>query len=496
VAELRALPLLAGRVSIDHLNLSRAEIDIVAPPGGMRLFASADGAGSALVDAIAAADRLGDRLTRIGLDRSRLVIRSKASNRSLVVEGVSALAAWPQGGGDLFAHFTGSIAGEATELRVEGPSLAELTRTEGSPISVNAVLGENWLSYRGRLVKAPDLVAAGTMEANLPSAKRLFSPLGALSWPSWLPDTAFHVRGPVFVTSRGVDFESAEFTIGRSRFAGGMSLRMAADGRPSLSGTIAATLVEFGDLSPVRPELVTLPAFGLLPDLDLRMSARRVRVGGTRFDAIAVGLILADRRLDLTVSQGLEGEAGAKLHIVATPDAKGIAIKAQAASESIDVGSVLSSLSSRPVLTGTGSFNLALEGRGGNLDALQRTLSGKAALQMKKGVLSLPPPGAEPAASVAADDPSAEATPPPAPRRFTEANFAGALERGVLTMTEGWIGEGTSQIDIDGTVDVADRSIDLMFSGPGEAHADARWRLRATGPWSAPTVWRPPPGAK
>jgi AsmA protein len=412
------------------------------------------------------------------------------------VEGVSAQAAWPHGGRDLFAHLTGLIGGEVAELHIEGPSLVDLTRSEGSPVLISAVLGGNWLSYRGRLVKAPDIVAAGALEASLPSAKGFLHPLAAASWPSWLPDTALHVGGQVFVTSRGISFENAQFTIGRSQFAGGMSLRVTADGRPSLSGTIATTLVELDDLSSARPDQIAVPDLALLPDLDLRMSARRVRVGGTRLDEIAAGLILADRRLDLTVSQGVEGGASAKLHVVATPDASGISIRAQAASDSIDVGSVLSGFSPRPALTGMGSFNLSLESRGENLGALQRALSGKAILQMKKGTLSLPAGGAEPTGSVVAENPPVASLPAPVARRFTEANLAGALERGVLIVTEGWIGEGTSQIAVDGKVDVADRSMDLSFSGPGEAHTDAPWRLRATGPWSAPTVWRQPPDAK
>ena len=160
---------------------------------------------------------------------------------------------------------------------------------------------------------------------------------------------------------------------------------MTADGRPSLSGTIAAPLVEFGDLPSLRPEQIVLPTFGRLPDLDLRLSVRRVEIGATRLDAVAAGFILADRRLDLTLSEGLEGEAGAKLHLVATPDEEGVAVKAQASSESIDIGALLSSFSPHPLLTGMGGFSLSLEGHGGNLDTLAHALSGKASLQMQQG---------------------------------------------------------------------------------------------------------------
>ncbi len=75
VAELRALPLILGRISVNHLDLSQAVIDIAAPPQGTRLFASADGAGTALMKAIIAAEGAGDRLTRISLDDLRMVLR-------------------------------------------------------------------------------------------------------------------------------------------------------------------------------------------------------------------------------------------------------------------------------------------------------------------------------------------------------------------------------------------------------------------------------------
>jgi AsmA protein len=115
---------------------------------------------------------------------------------------------------------------------------------------------------------------------------------------------------------------------------------------------------------------------------------------------------------------------------------------------------------------------------------------------MKKGVVSLPSVGAEPVASIVTGVPSIGAAPAPGPRRFAEASFAGTVEHGVLTVTEGWIGEGTSQIAVDGKIDVADRNIDLSLSGSGEAHTDAPWHLRATGPWSGPSLWRPASAAK
>jgi AsmA protein len=491
-AELRALPLITGRISVNHLDLERAEIDLVAPPGGMRLLTSANDAGAALLEAIAAADLAGNRLTGIGLDHSRLVIRSLSGNRGLAVEGLSALVALPQRGGDFFGHFEGLIDGEVARLHIAGPSLSEVTRSEGSSIKVDAMLGENWLSYRGRLVKGPDLVAAGTMEASLPSLRHVLIPLRGVSWPAFLPDMDFHLAGQTFITSRGADFENAEFTIGRAHFAGGMSLRMTGDGRPALSGTLAAPLIELTELPSLRPEEIMLPTFGRLPDIDLRLSVRRARIGTTRLGEIAAGLILAHRRLDMTLSEGLEGEAGAKLHIVATPDTGGVAVKAQASSESIDFGGLLSSFSPHPLLTGMGSFNLSLEGHGGNLDALAHALSGKANLQLRKGVVSLPEVTAEPLASVGTENPL-PVSPTPSARRFSEANFAGTVEHGIWTVNDGWIGEGPSQIVVDGTVDVADRDIDLSFGAAGEAHTDPPWRLHAAGPWSGPRVWRESP---
>ncbi|MBW0005384.1 MAG: hypothetical protein JO216_18070 [Hyphomicrobiales bacterium] len=491
-AELRALPLIVGRISVNHLDLEKAEIDLVTPPGGMRLLASANDAGAALLESVAAADLAGNRLTRIGLDHSRLLIRAASGRTTLAFEGLSALFGLPQRGGEFFGDFEGLIDGELARLHIAGPSLPEVTRSEGSSIKVDATLGANWLNYRGRLVKAPDLVSAGTLEASLPSA-HVLTRLHAVSWPAFLADLDFRLAGQAFITSRGANLENAEFTIGRSRFAGGISLRMAGDGRPSFSGTIAAPLIALAELPRLRPEEIVFPALGRLPDIDLRLSVRRMRLGATRLDEIAAGVILADRRLDMTLSQGLEGTAGAKLHIVAAPDPVGLTVKAQASSESFDFGTVLANFSPHPVLTGTASLNFTVEGRGGNLDALTHALSGKANLQLRKGIASLPDAG--PDAAMGAENPLA-LSPLYGSRRFSDASFTGAVERGVWMVSDGWIGEGTSQIAVDGSVDVADQKIDVSLSGPGETHSDPPWRLRATGPWSKPTVSRLSSGAK
>ena len=489
-AELRALPLLAGRVSVNHLSLTQARIEIAAPVGGTRLFASAEGAGTALIDAIIAADRLGDRLTRISLADSRVLLRSESGKHDVAMEAVTGVAVWPRGGGDLLANFSGFIAGEAAGLHLEGPDITDLTRTEGSPLSVRLGFGGNWLAYRGRLVRAPDLVAAGTLEAMLPSAKRFVRPLHGMKWPSWLPDTALHIASQAFVTARGVDFENGEFIIGRSRFSGGMSLRMTADGRPSISGTLATPLVEIPDPSLLRPEEVALPSFGRLPDLDLRMSARRVVTGGRSIDAVAAGLILAEKRLDLTLTQSSADDMGARVHLVANPDEEGVAVKLQASSDKLDVASLLRTFSVEPGLSGTGGFSVSLDGRGGDLARLEQSLSGKASLQMQRGELAIASAAGQPAMSAEGAVPG-EAE--PISRRFAEASFAGIAERGVLALTDGRIGEGASRIRVSGKLDLVQRSADLSLAPASEPPSDPPWRLHVTGPWSAPKVWRDQP---
>jgi AsmA protein len=283
--------------------------------------------------------------------------------------------------------------------------------------------------------------------------------------------------------------------IGRSRFAGGMSLRMTADGRPSLSGTVATQLVELDDLALLRPAEVVLPSFGRLPDLDLRMSAHTVKLGSWTVDAVAAGLILAERRFDLTVSQSSAGQIGAKLHLVATPDEEGVAVKLQASSDKLDVGPFLSGFAVNPGLTGAGGFNLSLEGHGENLARLERSLAGKVRLQMQQGGFSLALDG-KPAATPSEGGSTGQAGGQAVSRRFSEASFAGVAEHGVLALTEGRIGEGASQILIGGKLDLADRRVDLSLNSAGEPPAETPWRLRVTGPWSAPSAWRTPPLAK
>ena len=215
-------------------------------------------------------------------------------------------------------------------------------------------------------------------------------------------------------------------------------------------------LIEVAELPALRLDQIVLPTFGRLPDIDLRLSVRRVRIGATRLAEIAAGLILADRRLDMTLSEGLEGEAGAKLHVVATPDTAGVAVKAQASSESIDLGGVLSRFSPHPPLTGMGSFSLSLEGHGGNLDTLAHALERQGQRAIAQRRRSLPEVSEELVPPFRTEAPLA-VSPPLGARRFSEANFAGAVEHGIWTVNDGWIGEGPSQIVVDGTVDVADR---------------------------------------
>jgi AsmA protein len=484
IAELRALPLLVGRLSVNHLDLSGARIELTAPRAEMRLLASADGAGAAMLDGMVSAARIRHRLTWVTISRSRLIVHADASP-NLVIDDISGGLSWPQGGGPFSVRLAGTTGSEPVALNLEGPVFSDLGKSEGSHVSIDAALGDNSVSFVGRLVKPKDLVAAGMLEATLPSAKRIANLLSAQGWPVWLPDAPIRVDGPVFIAGRGVDFDNADFEVGPSRFTGVLSLRSTADGRPALMGTLAAALVDAGDVGLVPGSSFAFPDLARLPDFDLRLSIRRLIAKGVSFNAVAAGLILADGRLDLTLSQGLARQSNGKLRLVATAEDEGLSLRTQATGENIDVGAIMSALSSRPALSGTGAFMLNLEGRGGEVATLVRSLSGKASLLMKAGFLSLDTEGT-PVASLGADD----GTAPMTARHFSEASFAGTAEHGVLTLTEGRIGSGASQILIDGNIDVGDRGLDLSLRGTEGAKPDSAWHLRAVGPWSAPNIWR------
>jgi uncharacterized protein involved in outer membrane biogenesis len=486
VAGLRALPLLIGQLSVDHLDLTEARFEFTVPRAGMRLLDRADGAVTALLDRLVSAARIRHRLTRIAIAHSRLIIHAE-TYPDFVIDDLSAGLSWPRRSGPVDVGLTGRVGHEQLMFSLEGPAFADLVKTEGSHVSINVALGDNSLAFAGRLVQTKDLVAAGLLQATLVSTKRLANLFGMGGWPAWLPDSPIRGAGPAFIAARGIDFDNADFEMGGSRFTGVLSLRSNPDGRPALMGTLASALVDAGDLGFVPDRSLAFSDLAQLPDLDLRLSIRKLVAKGTSFDAVAAGLILSDGRLDLTLSQGLPRQSAGKLRLVATLDEEGVALKTQASGENIDVGAVMSSLSPHAALSGSGAFALNLEARGGEVATLLRSLSGKASLMMKSGLLSLDSDGA-----LVASLGAAEGSPSTSARHFSEASFAGTAEHGVLTLTEGHIGTGASQIAVDGHIDVGERDLDLALSGADSTKPDASWHLRAVGPWSAPTLWRQP----
>jgi hypothetical protein len=472
-AELRVLPLLLGRFTISQLNLGGARIEVAAPPEGMRLLATADDAGAALLDEMAVLDGVRDRPSRIVVRRSKLTVAHALAGAPLVVDELAVAAAWPRHGGAISAHIAGHIGAEALAVSLDGPSLVELGRTEGSHVSLGAILGGNTMSFAGRLVKTGDLVVAGAMQMGLPSLKVVARALGHPGWPPWLSDMPMSFDGSVFVSSRGVDIDGADLRLAHSGFSGVLSLRTTSDGRPALMGTLAAASVNIGDLAHIVHGDVVLPDLARMPDLDLRLSVRRLATKKTSISGVAIALILAERRLDLTVSHGTPGASGGRLRVIATPGDRGLVVKGQLATENSDIAAALSAVAIHAGLAGSGSIAANLDARGTDVEELARSAAGRMSLRMKEGSLSLALPTG---GSVA--------------RRFDEASFAGSVKNGILDLDEGRVGGGEGQIKVTGRLDIPHRSLDLSFEKPQGSADDPPWRLRASGSWSQPVVRR------
>ncbi|MFC7398914.1 AsmA family protein [Chelatococcus sp. GCM10030263] len=486
-AELELWPLILGR------RVVIANATVVAPVFHIAPVAVAD-LWSGLLQRI---DRLSqDRAPHIG--QITIIHGTLRDGRNAeIADDVDLVAKWPTEDADFNLAGRARWHGELVEIRLLNISPLDLVAGKPSPAGFSLSSPLFSVSLLGTLSGTDEPRIEGRISLKTPSlsdAMRWLGrhlPLAALAGP-------LAIDGQGDLSLRGGSIPEATLKIGDNTLDGALMLRID-NGRPSLSGTVAADTLDLDRfLEPLTPtrspggdwsgeQFESFPAAG---DLDIRLSATTANLGTLAFDNVAGGVMMKAGRLEISVGRAALAKGSLKGRLVVTPSqSQGFDAKLLGSFEKIDAGSILPQAIGVYRIGGTAQGQIAFDASGRSFAELAASMTGKASFSLRQGEVS----GLDltDVARRVQQRPLSTALDWRGGRTyFDQMNVALAITNGVGELVEGTMTAATLRGSFAGEVNFRERQLNLrgMVTAPATAVPAKGFPLEITGSWDSPQV--------
>ena len=392
-ARLRYFPLLAGHIEIAGVTLVRPTITVSFLPGGQSNW-------SGLIEALARALQPDPERTasfsEIGIQDGTVVIHTNGGAKEATdrLDGVEFQLAWPSisrsfgASGRFVWHdepieasftlgdFLAALSGDRSGIKV---------RLAGAPVKA---------AFDGAMSAQPTLKIDGTLSVETPSLR------DALHWTDArrLPFGGFGhfaLKGHSSISGGAVALSNVNVELDGNTAEGVITL---STDRRTVQGTLAADTL---DVTPYVSGIHLLAAnernWDQLPitlnglsdsDLDLRISARSVKVATAQLGRTAVAANLRGGKLDVTIGESEAFGGTAKGSVGLASANGGVAVTTRVAFVDVDLEACLAQVFGIRRLEGRGNVTLNIEGSGPSVMAVTNTLSGTASLNAHDGALA------------------------------------------------------------------------------------------------------------
>ncbi|PPQ30336.1 hypothetical protein CCR94_12730, partial [Rhodoblastus sphagnicola] len=164
--------------------------------------------------------------------------------------------------------------------------------------------------------------------------------------------------------------------------------------RPSASATLASASINFAPMFEDYPSAAANGAWNRdafpparlgAADLDLRLSARRARLGDLQLEDAALSVILKSGRLDLSLAQARAYSGVARARAVITDTEQGLDIRGALAAEKLDIAPLLWDTAKRQILNGAAGVTASFETSGNSFADLASHLDARGDFSVAAG---------------------------------------------------------------------------------------------------------------
>jgi AsmA protein len=391
-ARLRIVPLLLGRVEIADVSLEHPAIDISIEANGHSNW-------SGLIEALARsqapnAPRV-SAFTEIRIDGGTITVREPDRKLTETLDNMQLSLAWPSISKTFGATGRFVWHGEPVDMSLALGDFAAALTGKRSGLKLRLAAAPIKIAFDGAIGTRPTLRVEGTVAADSSSLR------DALVWTGQqpLPGGGFGrfalkavtdvVGGTIGMTNVNVELDG--------NTAEGV-LNFATDGRKTLQGTLAADTL---DVSPYMSTVRLLTAnqrewsSGPLTldglsgiDLDLRLSAANVALGGAKIGRTAIAANLRGGQLTVTVGEAQAYGGVIKGSLTLANFDNGVDVKSQLQFTDVDLEPCLGQLFGLHRLEGKGNIAFTVEGSGASVLGVTRTLHGTATLTGANGAVA------------------------------------------------------------------------------------------------------------
>jgi AsmA protein len=496
-ANLRLLPLLAGRFEIADVALQRPRVTILREADGRTNW-------TPIVERLAQALKPGSEsavtFSEIRVKDGTLSYRDDARKVSETLSDADMSFAWPSISRSFAATGQFDWRGERVDGSISINDFVAALAGNRSGLKARIAAAPIKIAFDGAAANRASLLLEGTLTADAPSLRE------ALRWTgNDLPGRSGFGRFSLKARANAVG-PSLALTNVNMEIDGNVTegvLTYSSDGRQTLQATLAADAL---DVTPYI-ETVRLLASGARDwsrqpfdlrslansDIDMRLSAAKLTAGASRLGRTAIGANLRNGTLALSVGEAqmyggiLMGSFGL------TRAAEGAAdIKAQLQFTDVDLEAMAAELLSSRRLAGRGNLTLSLEASGSNPFELAQSVDGSMSLTGRDGAVvgfnveqllrrleRRPLSGAGEFRN--------GRTP------FNTMTLALTLTNGLATITDGRIEGPAARVTLSGTASVPAREYDIrgvasLVAAPGAA-AGFELPFVVQGPWDDPLVF-------
>lgn len=309
------------------------------------------------------------------------------------------------------------------------------------------------------------------------------------------------VSGTLKMTQQSLAISDASLALDKNNFRGSLAVRF--DGkRPLLSATLASpSLVytaEQGVSLPLRHdrqwsrEPLSFGALALV-DMDLRLSAQKARLGRLALSSVGMAILVSEGKLDLSLGAAQAYGGRVKGQFVLTPIDDGRDLKGNLSFTNVDMGSFLRDIARTPRITGAASGEISLQSRGDTVAQTIEAVDGKLRITVKNGELA--GIDAEQALRRSEKRPLSVAT----EVRIGSTNFQSAdvvadITNGILTLDKGHVSGYGVGLDVGGALNLSEQNMRLDIgiaparrpeAMPGGRNGSIL-NFNLTGPWHNP----------
>ncbi|TCK31193.1 AsmA protein [Ancylobacter aquaticus] len=377
------LPLLAGRARADHIELTDAKLTLADPGDGL----------AALGGFIAALGTAGSRGDLVIINGSVGIARGSAVD--MLVPQADLTVGW-RGGGSVEVAGKAVWRDETVEIdgRLTGLRALAIGEVGGLTLSLTAPLASATFNGGARLAGGP--VVSGDLNVAAGQLRDALTWLG-MDAPTERGFGAFELRAMALLSAQGAMLSQARLDLDGNSGIGAFNLRI--DGaRPMLQGSLASETIDlspYGELSLSSPhqggwsrEAIDLGPTQAL-DVELRLSAGRVRLGDADLQRMAASATAKGGRLSLTIgeAEAWGGLFRASVQLSPRPAGPGMNVRVDLSADDVALGAALGELFRFQRLEGTGSFRLSAMGGGTSFMDIAKGLGGAFTLTGSKGGL-------------------------------------------------------------------------------------------------------------